>query len=44
MVMIMFTLLKHLIDQTQEMLCEAYQYVGVKWDDSCRDFEGYRDW
>lgn len=31
--------LQELIDSTQEMLCEAYNYAGLKWDESCRDFE-----
>lgn len=34
--------LQALIDSAQEILGEAYQYVGMKWDESCRDFEeGY---
>lgn len=34
--------LQQLIDSAQEMLCEAYNYAGVKWDESCRDIEeGY---
>ena len=34
--------LQELIDSAQEMLGEAYQYAGMKWDESCRDFEeGY---
>lgn len=35
--------LQQLIDAAQEMLGEAYQYAGMKWDESCRDFEeGYK--
>jgi hypothetical protein len=34
--------LRHLIDAAQEMLSEAYNYAGIKWDESFRDFEeGY---
>lgn len=34
--------LQGLIDSAQEILCEAYQYAGMKWDESYRDFEeGY---
>lgn len=34
--------LQGLIDSAQEMLSEAYNYAGIKWDESCRDFEeGY---
>ena len=34
--------LQQLIDSAQEMLYEAYNYAGLKWDESCRDFEeGY---
>lgn len=34
--------LQRLIDSAQEMLSEAYQYAGMKGDESCRDFEeGY---
>lgn len=34
--------LQVLIDSAQEMLYEAYNYSGLKWDESCRDFEeGY---
>lgn len=34
--------LQQLIDSAQKMLCEAYNYAGIKWDESCRDFEeGY---
>lgn len=35
--------LQQLIDSAQEILCEDYQYAGMKWDESCRDFEdGYK--
>lgn len=35
--------LQELIDSTQELLYEAYNYAGLKWDESCRDFEdGYK--
>lgn len=35
--------LQQLIDSAQEMLCDAYQYAGEKWCESCRDFEeGYK--
>lgn len=34
--------LQGLIDSAQKMLSEAYNYAGIKWDASCRDFEdGY---
>ena len=31
--------LQGLIDSAQEMLCEAYQYAGEKWYESCEDSE-----
>lgn len=35
--------LQELIDSAQELLYEAYNYAGLKWHESCRDFEdGYK--
>ena len=34
--------LQGLINSAQKMLYEVYNYSGIKWDESCRDFEeGY---